>query len=155
MHQLNLNREELKDLVEMVSLALSVAGTETDEHDAHFKAWEQVYAKVLSLASRDPSLGSMFDHSGGHKLPSLTPDYLDKAYFTKKLDDYSEHVFWSDLVIRLADKALEEHLGNEEFERLSEEERRSMTEALEKSLWKECTSYGMDRLGFILPPSDA
>lgn len=155
MQALNLNREELRNLVEMVSLALSVAGTDADEHDERFNAWENLYVRILSLAAEDSSLRRLFDQSGRHKLPSLTAEYLDKAYFTKKLDDYSEHVFWSDLVVRLADKALEEHLGNEQFEQLSEEERRSMTEALEKSLWKECTSYGMDRLGFILPPSDA
>ena len=37
---------------------------------------------------------------------------------------------------------------------MSEEERRHTAEALEKSLWQECARYGIDRLGFILPPSD-
>ena len=47
-----------------------------------------------------------------------------------------------------------EHLGPEYFESMPEEERRRTAEALEKSLWQECARYGIDRLGFILPPSD-
>ena len=62
--------------------------------------------------------------------------------------------FWADLVTRMADKAISEHLGPEYFENMPEDERRRTAEALEKSLWQECARYGIDRLGFILPPSD-
>ena len=79
---------------------------------------------------------------------------VDRAFFQDCLDEYRDNIFWADLVTRMADKAISDHLGPEYFESMPEEERRRTAEALEKSLWQECARYGIDRLGFILPPSD-
>lgn len=153
--QISLSAQELKNLVEMSTLATSIASVDAEEIDHVFSSWKDLHQKILALALQDRQLAGLLenDHETGELV--LKKDYLEKSYSSEKINDYSEHVFWSDLITRLADKALEEHLGTEQFESLSEDERRTMAEPLEKSLWQECSTHGIDRLGFILPPSDA
>lgn len=152
--QLNLSPRELRDLMEIVSVATTVAGTEASETDERYSAWVSLQNRIFELAEQDPKLDKIIesDDRGDY---SLTESYIEKSYLTQKIDDFSEHVFWSGLVLRLADKSLEDHLGEKEFNQLSEEERRALTSSLEESFWRECSTYGIDRLGFIVPPSDA
>lgn len=147
--------KELKDLLEMTSLAVTMASVDMQEVDERYTRWKELHNKLFSLALDDKSLAGLIDYPNETGEGAFKPDYIEKSYYMEKLNDYSEHVFWSDLVTRLADKALEEHLGTEEFEEMTEEERRAMAEPMEKSLWNECSTYGIDRLGFIMPPTDA
>ena len=78
------------------------------------------------------------DDLGGY---AFTREYEENAFFQDCLDEYRDNIFWADLVTRMADKAISEHLGPEYFESMPEEERRRTAEALEKSLWQECASW--------------
>lgn len=153
--QLNISNKELRNLMEMTSLALVVAGTASEETDIRYGEWEKLHSRIFNLARQEPDLAKLLAPADGSDEMSFTQEYMETSYLTSKLDEYSEHVFWSDLVSRLADKALEGLIGTDEFELLSEEEKRTMTEPLEKSLWNECSTYGIDRLGFIIPPHEA
>ena len=107
--------------------------------------------KELSVTSKLKGRIAYADDLGGY---AFTREYEESAFFQDCLDEYRDNSFWADLVTRMADKAISEHLGPEYFENMPEDERRRTAEALEKSLWQECARYGIDRLGFILPPSD-
>lgn len=153
--QLNLTSEESRELLEMISLALTIASSDTDDSDFRLKNWEALAGKIFNMGDKEPKLSGSLTNSNPHGVVSFQPDYIEKSYFMQKINDFSEQIFWSDLILRMADKALEEHLGTAEFDTLGEEEKRKMTETLEKSLWKECSTHGIDRLGFIIPLSDA
>lgn len=152
---LRLSDDEARDLAEMLSTAAIVAASnQQDGAEARLMAWGKLISRLmeeLSSTSRLKGGIAYAEDLGGY---AFTREYEENAFFQDCLDEYRDNIFWADLVTRMADKAISEHLGPEYFENMSEEERRHTAEALEKSLWKECSKYGMDRLGFILPPSD-
>ena len=100
--------------------------------------------KELSVTSKLKGRIAYADELGGY---AFTREYEESAFFQDCLDEYRDNSFWADLVTRMADKAISEHLGPEYFENMPEDERRRTAEALEKSLWQECARYGIDRLG--------
>ena len=152
---LKLSDEEARDLAEMLSTAATVAASnQQDGAEARLAAWGNLVSRLMKELSVTPKLKGRIAYAedlGGY---AFTREYEENAFFQDCLDEYRDHSFWADLVTRMADKAISEHLGAEYFENMPEEERRRTAEALEKSLWQECARYGIDRLGFILPPSD-
>lgn len=152
---LKFSDDEARDLAEMLSMAATVAAAnQQDGTEARLAAWGKLVSRLMEELSSTPRLkGSIAyaDDLGGY---AFTREYEENAFFQDCLDEYRDNIFWADLVTRMADKAISEHLGPEYFENMAEEERRQTAEALEKSLWQECARYGIDRLGFILPPTD-
>lgn len=152
---LKLSDEDALNLAEMLSVAATVAAAnQQDKAEARLVAWGTLISRLMKELSSSSKLKDCVvytDDLGGY---SFTPEYEETAFFQDCLDEYRDSIFWADLVTRMADKAISEHLGTEYFANMPEEERRRTTEALEKSLWQECSKYGIDRLGFILPPSD-
>lgn len=152
---LRLSDDEARDLAEMLSTAVTVAvANQQDGAESRLAAWGKLISRLMEELSSSSKLKGKVAYAeelGGY---AFTREYEENAFFQDCLDEYRDNIFWADLVTRMADKAVSEHLGPEYFENMSEEERRHTAEALEKSLWQECSKYGIDRLGFILPPSD-
>ena len=71
------------------------------------------------------------------------------------LEDYTDSTFWAELVGRLSEQSLVENLGDEQASLLSEEERSARVSSLEKALWNEVNTHGMDRLMFLLSPEES
>lgn len=152
---LRFSDDEARDLAEMLSMAAAVAAAnQQDGAEARLAAWGKLISRLMGELSSMPKLKGRIayaDDMGGY---AFTREYEENAFYQDCLDEYRDNIFWADLVTRMADKAISEHLGPEYFENMPEEERRQTAEALEKSLWQECARYGIDRLGFILPPTD-
>ena len=144
---LKLSDEEARDLAEMLSTAATVAASnQQDGAEARLAAWGNLVSRLmkeLSVTSKLKGRIAYADELGGY---AFTREYEESAFFQDCLDEYRDNSFWADLVTRMADKAISEHLGPEYFENMPEEERRRTAEALEKSLWQECARYGIDRL---------
>lgn len=149
---------ELKNLAEMLSLAFAIADEGRENLSASSRQlteWGSLLQKVMALAYLEPDLRKGIeypDDDGGY---SFTPSFEEKAFFTECLDNFRDNMFWGELVARMADKAVVEHLGQEAFDAMSEEECRKLTEPLEHALWEECTKRGIDRFGFVLPPEES
>ena len=152
---LRFSDDEARDLAEMLSMAAAVAAAnQQDGAEARLAAWGKLISRLMEELSSTPRLKGRIayaDDLGGY---AFTREYEENAFYQDCLDEYRDNIFWADLVTRMADKASSEHLGPEYFENMPEEDRRQTAEALEKSLWQECARYGIDRLGFILPPTD-
>lgn len=152
---LKLSDEEARHLAEMLSTAASVAAAnQQDGAEGGLVAWGKLISRLMKDLSETPRLKGHIAYAEDLGAYAFTREYEENAFYQDCLDEYRDNIFWADLVTRMADKAISEHLGPEYFENMSEEERRHTAEALEKSLWQECARYGIDRLGFILPPSD-
>lgn len=152
---LKFSDDEARDLAEMLSMAATVAAAnQQDGTEARLAAWGKLVSRLMEELSSTPRLKGSIAYADDLGSYAFTREYEENAFFQDCLDEYRDNIFWADLVTRMADKAISEHLGPEYFENMAEEERRQTAEALEKSLWQECARYGIDRLGFILPPTD-
>ncbi|MEG0837259.1 MAG: hypothetical protein RR250_01530 [Akkermansia sp.] len=149
------SRDEIKMLAEMTTLALAIA-VDGHEDDANITKsltdWENLQQKIMTQAYKDPSLKKSIEQLSDPIGYAFTQKYVDDAFYAENLVEFRESMFWSELVSRMADKAIIDHLGQEQFEAMSEEECRHMSEPVEQALWEECTHHGLDRFGFVLPP---
>ncbi len=153
--QINLTSEELVMLADMAYMAMMVADPIREEgREREFNAWGAVCDKVLAQLEKDPKYSSHVQYSPEGRNYFLTKDHLDRSFVADCINEYRDHVFWDDLVTRMADMSILHHLGPQKFESMTEEEKRAMTEPYEKALWDECSRYGVDRFGFILPPRE-
>lgn len=149
---------ELKQLAEMLSLSVSVASEGKEDLSAsssRIDEWHALHQKVMEVAYLDPALRKGIEYPDDDGTYSFTPAYEEKSFFLECLDDFRDNMFWGELVSRMADKALIEHLGQDAFDSMNEEQCRKMSEPLEQALWDECTKYGIDRFGFVLPPEES
>lgn len=153
---LKLSDEDALNLAEMLSLSALIAShNQQDMAESRLMEWGILIARLMKELSPSPKLKGKMEYDDELNVYTLTPAYEENAFFHDCLDEYQDQMFWSELVTRMADKAISEHLSPEYFDNMSEDERRKVSETLEKSLWQECTKYGIDRMGFILPPEDA
>ncbi len=150
---IKLTDAEARDLAEMLAIAAAVAGAnQQEEAKARLNKYGLLIIRLMGELTKSPSLKGKLVYSEEVDGYIFTDEYEETAFFRDCLEEFRDDVFWQDLVSRMADKAISEHMGAEYLEGLSEEERRRITEPLEKSLWQEVSKYGVDRLGFILPP---
>ena len=116
---LKLSDEEARDLAEMLSTAATVAASnQQDGAEARLAAWGNLVSRLmkeLSVTSKLKGRIAYADELGGY---AFTREYEESAFFQDCLDEYRDNSFWADLVTRMADKAISEHLGPEYFENM-------------------------------------
>ena len=151
---LRLTDEELAGLVEMVHLAANVAcWNHKDGADEKAMRYEAVEQKLYEKA-RHSGLSDMIEWNEERQQLILSEAYQEPSFAQECYDEFRNEVFWEELVIRLADKALIARIGPSAWERLSEEERRKQTAGHEKSLWKEFATRGVENLMLVFPPGE-
>lgn len=153
--QIKLTGEELMMLADMAYLAMMVAEPIREEgREREFNAWGALCDKILTELDKDPKYSSRVQYSPEGRNYYLDKEYLDRSFLGECVNEYRDHVFWEDLVTRMGDMSLMNHLGPQKFEAMTEEEKRAMAEPYEKALWEECSRHGIDRFGFVLPPRE-
>lgn len=146
---LRLNDQELTTLVEMLSLAASVASyNRKPESDDKVAIFEDLEDKILEKAAH-AGMGSVIEFDADKQRHQLTLAYQDQSFFQDCLDEFRNESFWEELVIRFADRELIRKIGFPSWNRLSEEERRARTADIEKRYWDEFSKSGIDRLHLI------
>lgn len=153
---LELTEGEMRDLAEMSAVVLALLGqVMQDMPAARSNAWQRLCVELLKAARGIPSIASDMEMNPECGYWYFRRTYVEEAYFSDLLDEYRDSVFWEELVLRVAQQSLEETLGREAVEAMSEDERRRRSSSMEKALWNEVTRHGIDRMLFMLPDNDA
>lgn len=151
---LRFTERELATLVEMLSLAASVASwNRKPGSDEGVAAYEALEDRVLEKAKLS-GFADMIEFDDGKQRHQLTQEFTDGSFFQECYDEFRNENFWEELVVRLADRDLARQIGMEAWEALSEEQRRERTVTIEKRYWEELTEHGIDRLAVIFPPGE-
>lgn len=151
-----LNEKELRALAEMCAMSLDLLFAATPEgREKDARLWRDLCARVLEAAHAVPSIAADMERYPDGDTWIFKRPYRENGFFEEVIDEYRDSCFWGELVMRMAERALAESIGEEAMERLSDEERRARTSAMEKALWQECSKHGIDRLVFMLPASES
>ncbi len=153
---LEISESDLQNLAEMSAMVLSMfARVQADESDSRVQAWQKLCVSVLNSAHNVPSIRRHMELNPDTGYWFFKRPYIDNAFYSEMLEDYTDATFWSELVSRMAEQSLVENLGDEQASLLSDEERAARVSSLEKALWNEVNHYGMERLMFLLPPEES
>ncbi|MGB0291281.1 MAG: hypothetical protein ACPGIA_01745 [Luteolibacter sp.] len=148
---LRLSDQELSTLLQMVSLAADVAVWNRKEGAQHqLGNFEQLESKLLTKAVHS-GLGEWIEFDTEHQRYKLRVDLEHPLFFQECYDEFRNESFWDELAIRLADRDLAKAIGQQQFEALSEQDRRARTKHIEKRYWDEFTKRGVERIIMLHP----
>lgn len=151
---LRLSDQELVTLVEMVSLAASVASWNHKESAGErISEFEDLESKILEKASHS-GLGDWIEFDEETQRHRVREEVEERLFFHECYEEFRNESFWDELAVRLADRDLARAIGQEAWEKLSEEERRARTTTWEKRYWDEFTRHGIDHVAVLAPPGE-
>ncbi|MBQ4595101.1 MAG: hypothetical protein IJA81_10750 [Akkermansia sp.] len=153
---LELTESDMRHLAEMSAMVLSMFGQmQADMDDPQVQAWHKLCVNILKAAHHVPSIARHMELNPDCGYWFFKRPYVDEAFYSDMLEDYRDSTFWAELVNRMAEQSLVENLGDEHASLLSDEERAARVSSLEKALWQEVNTHGLDRLLFMLPPGES
>ncbi len=151
---LRLSQQELETLVQMVSLAATVASwNQKDTAADGVSVYEDLESKVLEKAGHS-GLGAWIEFDEETQRFRLRREIEERMFHTQCYEEFRNESFWDELAVRLADRDLIRAIGLPAWEQLSEEERRSRTAAWEKRYWAEFSKFGVERVAVLSPPGE-
>lgn len=146
--------QELTTLVEMLSLAVSVASwNQKPSADLKISEYEEFESKMLGKAAQH-GLGSLIEFDEELKRFRVKKEIEENLFYHECYEEFRNESFWEELTVRLADRDLAKAIGIKAWQALSEEERRARTGAWEKRYWDEFSKNGIDRVIVMTPPSE-
>lgn len=138
----------------MVSLAADVASwNRKPTSDEGVAAYEDLENKILEKA-HNAGFADVIEWDEEKQRFQVKPEEQDKSFFRECYEEFRNESFWEDLVLRLADRDLIRQIGMAAWEKLSEEERRTRTQDMEKRYWDEFSKNGVERVAVIHPPGE-
>ncbi len=153
---LELSEPEMRDLAEVCAMALTMLGQAMpDGRNPRADAWQKLLVEIVKAGRTVPGIARDMELNPDCGYWFFKRPYVDKAFYSDVIDEYRDACFWEELVARLAGRALVEYYGQEAVDAMSPEERSSYVAEMEKTLWKEVTRYGVDRLMFMLAPEES
>lgn len=153
---LELSEPEMRDLAEVCAMALTVLGQSMpDGRNPRADAWQKLLIDIVKAGRTVPGIARDMELNPDCGYWFFKRPYIENAFYSDVLDEFRDSTFWEELVARLANRTLVEWYGQEAVESLSAEERSARISAMEKTLWKEVTRYGVDRLMFMLGPDES
>jgi hypothetical protein len=151
---LRLSDQELATLVEMVSLAANVASWNQKESSAdQVAAFESLESKILEKAGHS-GLGDWIEFDEESQRFRVREEKEEELFYHECYEEFRNESFWDELAVRLADRDLARAIGFRDWEKLSEEDRRSRTAAWEKRYWEEFSKRGVERVVVMTPPTE-
>ena len=151
---LRLSQQELETLVQMVSLAATVASwNQKQSAAARTAVFEDLESKILEKAAHS-GLGDWIEFDPESQRFRLRQDVEERMFHSECYEEFRNESFWDELAVRLSDRDLIRSIGLPAWESLSEEERRSRTTAWEKRYWQEFSQHGVERVAVIAPPGE-
>jgi hypothetical protein len=146
--------QELATLVEMLSLAVSVASwNQKPTADQKISEYEDFESKMLEKAAQN-GLAAIIEFDEETKRFRVKKEIEEKMFYHECYEEFRNESFWDELTIRLSDRDLVKSIGLPAWEALSEEERRARTVSWEKRYWDEFSKNGVERVLVINPPGE-
>lgn len=151
---MRLSDQELATLVEMVSLAVNVASwNQKNSAGDRVAAFEDLESKILEKAGHS-GLAGWIEFDEESRRFRVRQEVEERLFYHECYDEFRNESFWDELAVRLADRDLVRAIGFDAWEKLTEEERRALTDAWEKRYWEEFTKHGVDRVVVVTPPGE-
>jgi len=151
---LRLSDQELATLVEMVSLAANVASwNQKESADQQVTAFENLESKILEKAGHS-GLGDWIEFDEESQRFRVKAEVEEKLFSHECYDEFRNESFWDELALRLSDRDLVRAIGLNEWEKLSEEQRRERTASWEKRYWDEFSKRGIENVMVVAPQGE-
>ena len=137
-YHIELTEEQMRQLAEMSAMSLTILGQAMpDASDKRVDDWQRLCVHLLDSARQIPSLRRDMELKPDCPYWFFKRSYINDAFYADVIDEYRDTTFWAELVSRISEQTLQESLGPQRADALSDEDRTAMTSSLEQALWQE------------------
>jgi len=143
--KIDLTKEEYRNLLDMMSIAGFVLGSDLDQPKAVLDAYSDLLQKIYSYASgvEGEHLVEFYPEQG-MAAPSL--EFEQTSPYLAIVDDYNDYIFWEELVSRLAEQDMIRDLGEAAVIDMPFNERIDREQEYATPYWDEFEKNGLSRV---------
>jgi hypothetical protein len=146
---IEINKDEYPDLLELLYIAHWVLTAHKTEEDPRSEKCIKVIQKLYSLAGK-MGHDRLIGYDPASREYFATTEFEGGSQARAFIDEFVDHSFWDELIIRLAERdAARQAGGYENLRALGDEERYAIEEPLEETYSEEFTRHGLDNVAIV------
>ena len=144
--KIDLTQEEYRTLFDMLYIAEWIINAHRIDSDPRTKPYEALQQKVFALA-KQMKVENLIEYDADVDTYYPTGEYEESGAAHAFIDEYEDESFWSELIVRLAQRDLIRQVGSaEKVGALPFSERLVRLADLENAYAREFEKYGLDRI---------
>ncbi len=144
-----ITKEEYLDLLDLLHIAGWVLVAHKTEKDPRTEKYDAIIQKFYALAGQMGS-GDLIEFDPVARKYYPTRKFEEGSNVMDFVDEFVDHSFWDELIIRLAERDAARQVGGyEQLDLLSHEDRHALEDPLEERYSGEFNENGIDRLEIV------
>jgi hypothetical protein len=147
--KIEITNEEYVDLLDLLHIANWVLVSHKTQVDPLVEKLEMIIQKFYALA-REMGRGDLVEYDPGRGKYHPTKALEDTSRSLEFIDEFVDHSFWDELIVRFAERdAARQAGGYEKLDLLGHEERHAFVDPFEERYAEEFNERGIERLEIV------
>ncbi len=147
--KIEITKEEYVDLLDLLHIASWVLVSHKTEVDPQIEKYDFIIQRFYALAA-EMGRGDLIEYDRGRKRYHPTRAFEDTSHAPGFIDDFVDHSFWDELIIRFAERdAARQAEGYDKLDLLNHEDRHALEGPLEERYTEEFNEHGIERLEIV------
>ena len=147
--KIEITKEEYNDVLDMFHMASWVLISHNTREDPRIEKYDSIIQKFYALA-REMGRGDLIEYDPGSRKYHPTKAFEDTSRSLEFIDDFVDHSFWDELIIRFAERdAARQAGGYEKLDLLGHEDRHALVDPIEDRYAEEFNEHGIEHLEIV------
>jgi len=147
--KIDITKEEYMDLLDLLHIANWVLVSHKTTVDPHVEKLEMIIQKFYAMA-REIGRGDLVEYDPGKGKYRPTKTLEDTSRSLEFIDEFIDHSFWDELIVRFAERdAARQAGGYEKLDLLDHEDRHALVDPLEERYAEEFNERGIEQLEIV------
>lgn len=149
--KIEITKEEYINLLDLLSLASWVLVSHKTKLDPRIEKYDAVIQKFYALAA-EMGRKDLIEYDTVRRKYQPTKAFEDTSHSLEFIDEFVDHSFWDELIIRFTERdAARQAGGYEQLNLLSHKDRHALVDPIEDRYAGEFDKHGIDRLQIVEP----
>ncbi len=145
----DITKEEYADLLDLFHIANWVLVSHKTEMDPRIEKYDAIIQKFYALAG-EIERGDLIEYDSVNRKYRPTRAFENTSRSLELIDEFVDHSFWDELIIRFAERDASRQAGGyEQLDQLDHEGRHAVIDPIEKRYADEFNEHGIDRLEIV------
>ncbi len=145
----DISKEEYLDLLDLLHIASWVLVAHKTEDDPRTKKYDRIMQKFYARA-KEAGAEHLIENDPDLKKSYPTREFEERSQAMAFIDEFVDHSFWDELIIRFAERdAARQAGGFEQMNLMSHEDLHALEDPIEDRYADEFNEHGIDRLEIV------
>lgn len=147
--KIEITKEEYVDLLDLLHMASWVLASHKTTVEPQIEKYDWIIQKFYALAG-EMGRGDLIKYDPGRGKYHPTKAFEDTSRSLEFIDEFVDHSFWDELIVRFAERdAARQAGGYEKLDLLSHEDRHALVDPFEERYAEEFNERGIEQLEIV------